>query len=271
MPEILEITQLILKHLPPSADLPNGYACDERSRCWVTALERQGHITLNERQAIDSVIASDMTFAVEAMMRLRPNGRAIFLLPNTAEAISETLVETLASAGFVRILMEAVLDNTYVLVRGERPTEYTSTINRMATIAQTVSNAIEPLEPKQAAEQYRFLYLLVQQHPPVRGWEQTAQTTWRAKTVRDAATDRVVLLAFTSLPKAVAFMQPAVLAGAIQNVNKLPRYDMDQFLKWGLPLIVNPTFERLSEDDHFEFQSPPLEVDPFRAMKSNES
>jgi hypothetical protein len=66
-------------------------------------------------------------------------------------------------------------------------------------------------------------------------------------------------------------MQLAVIAGAIQNINKLPRYETDQFLKWNLPLIVNPTFEALREDHRFDFQSPPLEIDPLGAMRSHES
>src|SRR5512147_2960480 len=146
MPEFFDIAQLILKHLPPSADLPNVYACDEHSRRWSMALERQGHITLNEQHVIDGVLASDLSYTVEALQRLRPNGRAIFLLPNTADVASEAVIRTLTSTGFVRILTEAVLDDAYLLARGERPTEQPRPIERMATIAGESSSRVEAIE-----------------------------------------------------------------------------------------------------------------------------
>ncbi len=271
MPELLDITTLILKHLPPSASIPNVRVCDERSRRWGMSLERQGHITLGDDRPIDGVLASEMSFAPEAASILRPNGRAIFLVPNAADVSPEALAQTLTAAGLVRILAESVLDDAYLLVRGERPTEHFRTTDRIAAIAQAATGAIEVVETEKAAQQYRSLHLLVRQDPPARGWiDAQPNLTWHALTVRDAQADRVVLLAFTSLVKAVAFMQPAVIAGVMQNVNKLPRYETDQFLKWNLPLIVNPTFEALREDHRFDFQSPPLEIDPWGAMRSHE-
>lgn len=271
MPELLDITTLILKHLPPSASIPNIQACDERSHRWGLALEQQGHITLADDRPSDGVLASEISSATEAASRLRPNGRAIFLVPHTADVSPEAVAQTLTAAGLVRILAEVVLNDAYLLARGERPTEHFRTTDRIAAIAQTAPNAIDAVAITAAAQQYRSLHVLVRQDPPARGWnEAQPNLTWHAFTVREAQTDRVALLAFTALVKAVAFLQPAVIAGAIQTVNKLPRYEMDQFLKWNLPLIVNPTFEVLHEDQRFDFQSPPLEIDPSRAMRNHE-
>jgi len=271
MPELLDITTLILKHLPPSASIPNVQAGDERSRRWGMSLERQGHITLNADRPIDGVLASELSFAPKAASSLRPNGRAIFLVPNTADVSTEAVVQTLTAAGLVRILSESVLNEAYLLARGERPTTQARTTDRIATIAQVAPNPIEVVEIEEAVQQYRSLHLLVRQDPPARAWnEAQPNLTWQALTVQDAWADRVVLLAFTSLVKAVAFMQPAVIAGVIHNINKLPRYEMDQFLKWNLPLIVNSTFEALREDHRFDFQAPPLEIDPLQAMRSHE-
>ncbi len=272
MPELLDITTLILKHLPPSASIPNVQVCDEHSRRWSMSLERQGHITLDDDRPIDGVLASELSFAPKAVSVLRPNGRAIFLVPNTVDISPEAVIQTLTEAGLVRILIEAVLDDAYLLARGERPTEHARPTARIAAIAQLTANAIEVTEAAEIAKQYQSLHLLVRQDPPTRGWtDAQPDLTWQAITVRDTQIDRVVLLAFTSLTKAVAFMQPAVIAGAISNVNKLPRYEMDQFLKWNLPLIVNPTFEALREDQRFDFQSPSLEIDPFAALRSHEA
>ena len=270
MPEFLAITHLILKHLPPSADVPNVHACDEVSLRWAMSLEWQGHITMNDQQAIDGVLASDVSFAEEAARRLRPNGRAIFLLPNTPEVSSEAVVRALTSTGLMRILTEAVLDGGYVLARGERSTDQPRPVDRMAAIAGAAAGVIELIEPEKAAEQYRALHLLVQQNPPTRGWDEGVTLTWHASTVRDVRTDRTVLLGFTSLVKAVAFMQPAVLAGAIRNINKLPRYEMVHLVKWGLPVIVNPAFEILRADPHFAWDAAALEIEPTAALKSHE-
>ncbi len=271
MPELVDIVTLILKHLPPSASLPNVRACDERGRRWSMALERQGYITLADQRPFDGVIASDIAFAAEAAALLRPNGRAIFLIPNTEDVTGEALADALASAGFVRALTETVLDNAYVLARGERPTEQIRTTDRIAAIAQVSTGAVTVIELEEAERQYWSLHLLVRQHPPSRSWDdRQPNTSWQAITVRDDKTDRVVLLAFTSLVKAVTFLQPAVLARAIQNVNKLPRYEMKHFRQWNVPLIVNPVFEALREDSRFVFDAPLLEVDPLGAMRSNE-
>ncbi len=270
MPEFLDVIQLILKHLPPSAGLPNVYACDERSRRWVMALQRQGHITLNPEQVNDAVLSSDLSFAGEAVRRLRPNGRAIFLIPNTADVSGQEVVQALTSAGFVRLLSEAVLDEAYLLARGERPTEQLHPVERIAAIAGLAPGTLELLEVKEAAERYRALHLLVRQIPPARSWSDSMNVSWQAGTVRDIAADRTVLLAFTSLVKAVAFMQPAVLAGALRNINKLPRFEMVHLIKWGLPVIVNPVFEVLRADPHFAWDAPWLEVNPQAALKSHE-
>jgi hypothetical protein len=185
MLELLDIITLILKHLPPSALIPNVQVCDERRRRWGMALERQGHITLDDVRPIDGVLASEMSFAPEAASILRPNGRAIFLVPSTVDVSPEAMAQTLTAAGLVRILTESVLDDAYLLARGERPTEHFRTTDRIAAIAQVAPNAIEVVEITGVAQQYRSLHLLVQQDPPARGWmEAQPNLTWHALTVR---------------------------------------------------------------------------------------
>jgi len=58
--------------------------------------------------------------------------------------------------------------------------------------------------------------------------------------VRDNET---VLLAFSSLPKAVEFMQPAVLAGHILDVNKVAKFAWGVVQALPYPIMLNPSDE----------------------------
>ncbi|HKZ86314.1 MAG TPA: hypothetical protein VJ793_22005 [Anaerolineae bacterium] len=60
----------------------------------------------------------------------------------------------------------------------------------------------------------------------------------------------------------MAFMKPAALAGALPDVNKLPRFGGETVAGWGMPVLLNPAFETLREALRFQFGSPPLRVDP---------
>ena len=285
MPELADITQLILKHLPPSADLPRVRPLDDRARRWCLALDRQHGMASTGELVVDATVASDLAHLPAAVASLRPNGRAIFLIPNAEGVTTESIVEALASNGLKRILAESVLDHSFILARGERPTDQLRTTDRMASIAQ-VHPLIELFAPIDAAQRYSHLHLLVKQQPPSRGWDDMQPgTTWEAITAHDAQSNQSVLIAFTSLVKAVAFMQPAVLAGAIHDVNKLPRFETARMIGWSHALLINPTFEALRDawrptdvpverrawaDPRFDFDSPPLSIDPALALKSNE-
>jgi hypothetical protein len=271
MPELLDITQLILKHLPPSADLPRVRPLDARSKRWCMALDRQHAIKTSSTNDVDATVASDIVHVQDAVASLRPNGRAIFLIPNKVGVTTELLTEALISNGLTRILTESVLGDSFILVRGERPTDQPRTTDRIATIAQIESAAIEILNLDQAAQRYPQVHLLVRQQPPSRGWaDRQPGTTWEALTLQDAHSNQSLLIAFTSLVKAVAFMQPAALAGAIHGVNKMPRFGTERTIGWRHPLIINPVFETLREDPRFDFNSPSIEIDPALALKSNE-
>ena len=80
--------------------------------------------------------------------------------------------------------------------------------------------------------------------------------------VHDTIAGEPVLLGFSSLVKAVAFMKPAVLAGVIPQIGKMPRYRGETVAEWGLPVLLNPAFEMLREATRYDFESQPLRVDP---------
>ena len=79
------------------------------------------------------------------------------------------------------------------------------------------------------------------------------------------ANDEITLLAFSSLPKAVDFMQPAVLQGLIHDVNKVGKFGKETVKNWGLPIVLNPTLEKI-QDFPIDF----LELDANTAEASDE-
>ncbi len=71
--------------------------------------------------------------------------------------------------------------------------------------------------------------------------------TWQAATVLDAQTNLPNLLGFSSLVRAVNFMQPAVLAGKFKGINKVGKFAATIAQTWGMPLLLNPDFDDLRE------------------------
>ncbi|MGH2592035.1 MAG: hypothetical protein ACRDGG_00815 [Anaerolineae bacterium] len=255
MPDLSQIAQVIARHLPPSADHVRVRPLDTPARAWATALTTEHFVRLCEEGECDAALAADL--ALVSQVGLRPGGRAIVLLSGETRSLSD-LAAILSEAGFARILIEPVLDGAFVLARGEPRSDVA---DRSAEIAApgvdlTVARSVQPLP--------RYLHLLVHQEPPSRGWEQPdpASITWDAVAVRKKATGESMLLGFSSLVKAVAFMKPAVLAGTIPNINKMPRYRGETVAGWGAPVMLNPAFEVLREDNRYDFGSPPLRVDP---------
>src|SRR5512135_1974218 len=115
MPEVLDITQLILKHLPPSADRPRVCPLDDRSHRWCLALDRQRSIQLAKDTNVDATVASDIVHVEAAVKTLRPNGRAIFVIPNGDHIVTEDIIAALTINGLTRLLTESVLDHSFVL------------------------------------------------------------------------------------------------------------------------------------------------------------
>jgi hypothetical protein len=197
MHEFPEAAHLILKHLPPSAGVPNVRALDERSRAWCAALAQIGDITLDSQHAVDATVASDMARAEEAAPLLRPHGRAIFIVPDSNRRTLQRSAEVLTAARLVRILTEVVLDGEFLFARGERPAEQTAATDPASPIAQAEASQIDVLGPDEAVRRYRHLHLFVRQQPPSRGWDDMSpNVTWHALTLHDQALRCAVLLAF---------------------------------------------------------------------------
>lgn len=188
--------------------------------------------------SVDAIAAYDCEpsedLLTSAMRVLRPGGRLIIL--NSRLDPSETFVKTLESADFTRILVEVGAECPLpvgALMRGEKPHTEERTVDRVKQVAAQDA-------PIRTA---RYLHLLIHQTPDKPAWRMTPDdvVTWQAVAVQGDA--EVVLLTFSSLPKAVEFMQPAVMAGYIKNVNKIAKFKWDVVKEWPYATILNPSDE----------------------------
>ena len=90
-----------------------------------------------------------------------------------------------------------------------------------------------------------FVFLLITQTPNKPAWNLTPdeKVEWRAVTMIDPGTGRPALLAFSSLVKAVGFMQASILARFLSGVNKIGKFHVESVRTWERPLVLNPEFE----------------------------
>ena len=227
---------MFAKHLPPSAGAPRVLALDAAA---VVELPVEVDVTLaalplSEMRAaserFDAVVGYAPPDRLESLFALlRPGGRLIL----AHRSSPQSLMTALTSAGFVHCLIETAGELT--LYRGERPPEGTP----VERIQSLITNYQSPSSP--------FVFLLVAQHPSQPAWTLAPgeKIKWRAATLIDPAAERPALLAFSSLVKAVGFMQKAVLANFISGVNKVGKFRADVARTWELPLLLNPDFERV--------------------------
>lgn len=249
----------MLKHLPPSAstlrllDL-NGVVgemlAEQRTDLVVTIAES------GEENSFDAVVAYGTTLDDAALhgalIALRPGGRLIAVDPQ-GDA-SGALVKRLERAGYIRILVEELsADEGGVLMRGEKPHVSDDTLERIQSVAVRDAGEFKG----------RYLHLLIQQTPnkPVWALEPDDVVQWEAVALAEGNETR--LLAFSSLPNAVAFMQRAVIEGKVRDVNKVARFSRQAAKDWRV--LINPPLELL-QTGQFVF-SP---VDPTYAETPDE-
>jgi hypothetical protein len=265
--------EAMAKHLPPSASqlrlidvdgAAGGVLTLARTDLEVVAVENaaEGDWGVAPESA-DAVVAFNNTLQPHlldaALLALRPGGRLIIM--ETSGEPDEARVHTLETAGYTRILVESGIEcplPTGVLMRGEKPHLTEDTAARVQGVASADQDA-------QTLADYRgrYVHLLVMQTPNKPAWALDAGETlrWEAVTLNGA------LLAFTSLPKAVAFMQPAVVAGVIRDVNKVAKFSKATALTWTLPVLLNPSLDSIDIDGAALAQ---IKIDPATAEKSDE-
>jgi len=247
-----QLLEAMVKHLPPSAS--SLRLVDIGGRAGAVFAERRAdvHIVLTPGRAdtwqlppdsIDAVVGYDCEpfelLLGEAFTALRPGGRLILMNPQGKP--SESLVKTLESAGFTRILVETGVESPKpvgVLIRGEKPHTEEHTADRIKQVAGQD-------DAPAARRSSRYVHLLIQQTPNKPAWKlkQGERIEWQAVAVLGQG--ETVVLAFSSLPKAVEFMQPSVLAGQIKDVNKVAKFSWETARAWPFPIMLNPSDEIL--------------------------
>ena len=237
--------QTMLKHLPPSAStlrlIDVGGAAGETLR------ELHGDLDVVVVSGAEWPVAENSADAVAAysmeledallsqgLRVLRPGGRLIVVNPNHEP--DKAYVDTLETAGYTRILVEALYGaRVGVLIRGEKPHLTSDTLERVEQVARRDSgtNALAHFKG-------RYLHLLVRQKPNKPVWALASEDviTWEAVALDQNGA--AVALAFSSLPNAVSFMQAAVLAGYIQDVNRVAKFSRQTAEGWPFSVLVNP-------------------------------
>lgn len=264
--------EALAKHLPPSAsrlrlldidgrcgDILAARRADLDVCCVAMKHIQSARLGLTET---DAVVALDCEFddrllkGVAAIMR--PGGRFIAVL--SQGHVDESWVRLLECHGLVRILVETAVDGAGVLIRGEKPHAAAGTLERIQSVARADADHTD-------LDDYRgrYLHLLIRQSPnkPVWKLEPGESIAWRALALqRDW---NAVLLVFSSLPKAVAFLQPAVLIDRVRDVNKVGKFDKAVAAAWQTPVILNPTLDSVL-DQQLVWQ----DVDPDSAATPDE-
>ena len=143
--------------------------------------------------------------------------------------------------GFARILIEPALDELGVLIRGEKPHTTANTLQRIQSVASGDADSLDL-----SRYRGRYIHLLIQQRPNKPVWKLNPgeRISWRAAAIKRGSSP--TLLAFSSLPKAVGFMQPAVLAGVVNDINKVCKFSLATVQACEWDIILNPSADSIS-------------------------
>jgi SAM-dependent methyltransferase len=238
--------EALAKHLPPSAATLRLLDIDGTAGQVLTTLRGDLQFAEMPLDGIDAAVGfvhqvhqvGDERLK-QILAALRPGGRLV--LVDAAGIPDAASVERLESLGFVRILVEPAWEGRGVLLRGEKPHDTDDTLARVRQVADQDT----PLTDF-SSYRGRYVHLLVQQTPNKPVWRLAPgeQIEWRAVTLqRDD--EPAALLAFSSLPTAVSFMQTAILNRQISGINKVVKFSRATAEAWPVPALLNPTTDDL--------------------------
>ncbi len=253
------------KQLPPSSATLRLLDLDGGSAAILSEVRADLHVLPKpacQPNSLDAIVACDVPLTREllgeALVLLREGGR--FIAVGSRGRVSQRLGEFLGECGFVRILIEPALDDLGVLIRGEKPHSAGEPQARIQSVARIDADSLD-----MARFRGRYLHLLIQQQPNSPAWARSADAaiSWRAVAIE--ARPQPILLAFSSLPKAVGFMQPAVLAGVVRDINKVGKFSRETAQTWSFGLRINPTLESLRGEKIIT-----IDIDPATAEAPDE-
>ena len=233
------------RHLPPGSS--QFRLLDLSGGCAIILQELRGDLRpLRHDQcqtnSMDAIVACDLDLTParlrDSLDLLRPGGR--FIAVQTSGAVKQRHGALLEQHGFVRILLEPAVDGLGVLIRGEKAHHTDDTQARIQSVASADYDSLDL-----TSFRGRSLHLLIQRQPNKPAWAMRAdeRITWRAAAID--AQPQPAILAFSSLPKAVAFMQPLALAGVLRDINKVGKFSRETARSWSWHLRVNPAPESL--------------------------
>jgi SAM-dependent methyltransferase len=264
------LIEAMAKHLPPSGAALRLLDWDGATGAVLRELRADLDIDTNnghydwQPDSLDAIAIYDRAYAPllpDALAALRPGGRLIIVDSNdNPDARHVTLLE---GAGYARILVEIAAECPLpigVLMRGEKPHITDDTLERVRGTAQR-DDLLTDLNRYPG----RYLHLLIRQTPNKPVWALRPDEALHWEAIAAQHDDGVALLAFSSLSKAVAFMQPAVLAGQIRDVNKVGKFAVATAQAWEMPLLLNPANDVLAN-----YAQVSIVVDPTSAEASDE-
>lgn len=238
----------MLRQLPPSASALQ--LLDLGGHCAGPFSEKRQDLNIHRlaelpagQSRYDAIVTLDQALAPEflesALRNLRPGGRLIIGWRRGEIHARQQL--DLEAAGFVRILLETQEDS--LLLRGERPRELQDRQQDNPRVAAGAADGVPARRPG------RYLHLLLWQTPERPPWDREPcdDLRWQALTLEVQGERR--LLAFSSLPQAVAFMQPAVLQGRIRDVNKVGKFPREAARDWPFAPLLDPAPDLLGRGD----------------------
>lgn len=247
------LIQAMAKHLPPSASAlrlldiegaSGAVLAQERGDLVVIAVHGAPDAWDIEAGTFDAVVAyntpHEAEFLAACMAALRHGGR--FISVNAEVEPNAEAVATLEKNGYTRILVETGIECPLplgALMRGERPHTTEDTLERVKVASDNDADMVN-------WDTYngRYIHLLVKQTPQKPAWKLTPEDVieWQVVAVQGDQ-----LLGFSSLPKAVSFMQAAVLANHIEGVNKVAKFSRATAQNWTQPLRINATPDILAQ------------------------
>jgi len=196
--------------------------------------------------SVDSVVGYNITLDTplleHVLKMMRSGGRFIVVL--SKGEVSEDYVHLLEKHGYVRILVEPAVDDLGVLIRGEKAHTTDNTLERIQQVATADADMLD-LETFKG----RYVHLLVRQTPNKPVWKLQPDETiqWQAVAIQRGG--QLIVLGFSSLPKAVGFMQPAVMDGVIQDINKVGKFSKQTASEWTWDVLLNPTLDVIRDDE----------------------
>ena len=290
MHDVSAIVDEMIRHLPPSSHnlMLLDISSDDMFAAAVAARRKDVHIirygteaqhhlhgdsnlplascSLDAVSALSPSIEDHTQWFKEVLRVLRPGGRFMMYINLTKTA---NMAAILADNGFARVLGEVIEKGT--LIRGEKPYDADqTTVERTAQTSQSNKNTTIVLSMGRDYEQIRarFLYILIWQLPNKPVWRMTAADVITWSTPQIETFNGTQVLAFTSLPKAVAFMQRAVLADFINDINRIVKFEKTIVADWNQTILLNPDSSIMHNGQRISAQG--FAVDPSQAEAADE-